>query len=66
MHLSKIYRCIFPNDPVNGRVVLYIQGTVDANAKADEKKALLLLKNNSFKIKKKKPTVTSRFFIIFS
>ena len=28
---------VFSNDPVNGRVVLYIQGTVDANAKTEEK-----------------------------
>ena len=26
---------VFSNDPVNGRVVLYIQGTVDPNAKAE-------------------------------
>lgn len=29
---------VFSNDPVNGRVVLYIQGTVDGNAKAQEPK----------------------------
>jgi hypothetical protein len=29
---------VFSNDPANGRVVLYIQGTVDANAKAEEAK----------------------------
>ena len=28
---------VFSNDPVNGRVVLYIQGTVVANAKTEEK-----------------------------
>lgn len=31
---------VFSNDPVNGRVVLYIQGTVDGNAKALEPKML--------------------------
>lgn len=30
---------VFSNDPANGRVVLFIQGTVDANAKAEEVKA---------------------------
>ena len=46
--LSKKSIDVFSNDPVNGRVVLYIQGTVDANAKTEEK--LLAPKNNSFKI----------------
>jgi len=31
---------VFSNDPANGRVVLYIQGTVDPNAKAEEVKAV--------------------------
>ena len=37
MPFSKKSIDVFSNDPVNGRVVLLHPGTVDANAKAEEK-----------------------------
>ena len=50
---------VFSNDPQNGRVILYIQGNVDPNAKIEEVKAATVTQkaNSAKNVKTKKAKV---------